>query len=91
MNMAIKRIIMSAFVAMPLLFAQQAATADLSEAATNPVSNLIQFRVQNEYTASSYNADSWGNTVLVQGVVPLRGLLSELPKCYTGLCNSLIL
>jgi hypothetical protein len=87
MNMAIKRLIMSAFVAMPLLFAQQAATADLiaqqaatadlSEAATNPVSNLIQFRMQNEYTASSYNADSWGNTVLVQGVVPVPSLASK--------------
>ena len=47
---------------------------DLGEAATNPVSNLVQFRLQNQYTASSYNADSWGNAMIVQTVVPLPSL-----------------
>jgi len=50
---------------------------DLGEAATNPVSNLIQFRLQNQYTASSYNADSWGNAAIVQAVVPLSGLANR--------------
>ncbi len=45
---------------------------DLGEAATNPVSNLIQFRLQNQYSASNYNADDWGNAMLVQTVVPLN-------------------
>jgi hypothetical protein len=44
---------------------------DLGEAATNPVSNLIQFRMQNAYTPSNYNADSWGNAATIQTVVPL--------------------
>lgn len=44
---------------------------DLGEAATNPVSNLVQFRLQNAYTPSNYNADSWGNQAIVQTVVPL--------------------
>ena len=50
---------------------------DLGEAATNPVSNLIQFRLQDQYTASSYNADSCGNAGLIQTVVPLSGLASN--------------
>ena len=38
--------------------ASEDASDDLGEAATNPVSNLVQFRLQNQYTASSYNAGS---------------------------------
>ena len=50
------------------------AADDLGEAATNPVSNLVQFRLQNQYTASSHNADSWGNAAIVQTVVPIPSL-----------------
>ena len=63
----------------PLLFTQQAVAGDedLAAAATNPVSNLVQFRLQNQYAPESYNADSWGNTALVQVVAPLSGLASK--------------
>ena len=54
-----------------------AASADLGEAATNPVSNLVQFRLQNQYTASSHNADSWGNAAIVQTVVPPPSLAKK--------------
>jgi len=68
-------------IALACLFAclvpGHAVADDLGEAATNPVSNLIQFRLQNQYTASSYNADSWGNAALVQTVVPLPSLSSK--------------
>ena len=50
---------------------------DLGEAATNPVSNLIQFRMQDQYTASSHNADSWGNAAIVQTVVPIPSLAKK--------------
>ncbi len=58
-------------------FTGAASAGDLGEAATNPVSNLIQFRLQDQYTASSYNADSWGNAATIQTVVPLSGLASK--------------
>ena len=64
-----------------MLHAQDAGGAaepqDLGAAATNPVSDLIQFRLQDQYTASSYNADGYGNAAIVQGVVPLPGLASK--------------
>jgi hypothetical protein len=50
---------------------------DLGEAATNPVANLIQFRLQDQYTASSHNADSWGNAAIVQTVVPIPSLAKK--------------
>jgi hypothetical protein len=53
------------------------ADEDLGEAATNPVSNLIQFRLQNQYTASSYNAGSWGNAAIAQTVVPIPSLAAN--------------
>ena len=44
----------------------QFASADLGEAATNPVSNLVQFRLQNQHSWENYNADSWANAAIVQ-------------------------
>jgi hypothetical protein len=70
---------MAASVAAALIFAQQVAGGDedLAAAATNPVSNLDQFRIQNQYAPESYNADSWGNTALVQAVVPLPSVADK--------------
>jgi hypothetical protein len=70
---------MAAGVAAALIFTQQAMAGDedLAAAATNPVSNLDQFRLQNQYAPSSYNADSWGNTALLQAVVPLPSVSSK--------------
>jgi len=50
------------------------AQEDLASAATNPVSNLVQFRLQDQWNPSTYNADSWGNAALMQAVVPLPGI-----------------
>jgi hypothetical protein len=59
-------------------FGQYAHAADdLAAAATNPVSNLIQFRLQDQYTSSTYNASGYANSVMVQGVVPLPDLASK--------------
>ena len=54
-----------------------AANKDLGAAATNPVSNLVQFRLQNQYSPENYNADSWSNAALAQIVAPLPGLASK--------------
>jgi hypothetical protein len=54
-----------------------AAVADLGEAATNPVSNLVQFRLQNQHSWENYNADSWSNAMLAQAVVPLPSIAAK--------------
>ena len=75
----IKRTATAVGMAAATLSAQQASAgdADLGAAATNPVSNLVQFRLQNQYAPESYNADSWGNTALIQAVAPLPSLASK--------------
>ena len=50
---------------------------DLGEAATNPVSDLIQFRLQNAYNPSVYNADGYSNAALIQTVVPIPSLAKK--------------
>ena len=60
-------------LAIGLSFGPQA-SADLGEAATNPVSNLVQFRLQNQHSWENYNADSWSNAGLIQTVIPVPSL-----------------
>ena len=50
---------------------------DLGAAATNPVSNLVQFRLQNQHTWENHNADSWANAAIVQVVAPLPSLANK--------------
>ena len=77
MKIGMKNMAMVAGMATGLILGTAASAEDLGAAATNPVSNLVQFRLQDQYTASSYNADSWGNAGLIQTVVPLSGLASN--------------
>jgi len=77
MKIGMKNMAMVAGLATGIILGTAASAEDLGAAATNPVSNLVQFRLQNQYTASSYNADSWGNAGLIQTVVPLSGLASK--------------
>jgi len=77
MKTMVKVLLMAAGLAGCIVLGNAANADDLGEAATNPVSNLVQFRLQNQYTAKSYNADSWGNAALVQTVVPLPSLASK--------------
>jgi hypothetical protein len=44
--------------------------ASLAEQATNPVAMLMQLRLQDQFTTSYRNADSWGNAAIFQGVFP---------------------
>ncbi|MEP4484193.1 hypothetical protein [Marinobacter alexandrii] len=53
------------------------ADGDLGAAATNPVANLVQFRIQNQYAPESYNADSWSNATLMQMVAPLPSIADK--------------
>ncbi|MEH6636622.1 MAG: hypothetical protein V7700_13945 [Halioglobus sp.] len=53
------------------------AAEDLGAAATNPVSNLIQFRLQDQFTASSHNVNGNSNAAIVQVVAPIPALASK--------------
>ena len=69
---------LAAFAGLLAAFASgHAISGDLGEAATNPVSNLIQFRLQNAYSPSVHNADSYSNAAIVQTVVPLSSLAKK--------------
>ena len=45
---------------------------DLAAAATNPISNLIQFQMQNSYSPHSYNANGYYNVGIIQPVIPVK-------------------
>jgi len=55
----------------------------LAEAATNPLSNLIQFQLQNQYNAQVYNADGPSNTFAIQPIVPFPLPFEEVPLLIT--------
>jgi len=77
MKLLIKHLAIVVTLAGAVTLSGTAAANDLGAAATNPVSNLVQFRLQNQYAPESYNADSWSNAALAQIVVPLPGLSSK--------------
>ncbi|MEH6468195.1 MAG: hypothetical protein V7725_01120 [Porticoccus sp.] len=60
------------------------AAENLGETATNPISNLIQFRLQDRFTASNHNVDGNSNAGIVQVVAPLPGLASKFDS-LTGI------
>ena len=46
--------------------------ANLAEAATNPLANLIQFQLQDQYNADVDNAKGYSNDFLLQPVIPVK-------------------
>ena len=46
--------------------------SSLAAAATNPIGNLIQLQLQNQYNWDSYNADGYSNAAIIQPVVPVK-------------------
>ena len=77
MTTFIKHLAIAATLTYGVAISGTAAGKDLGAAATNPVSNLVQFRLQNQYSPENYNADSWSNAALAQIVAPLPGLASK--------------
>ena len=77
MRASIKHITAVIGLAAGLGLGQIAQAADLGEAATNPVSNLVQFRLQNQHSWENYNADSWSNAAIVQVVAPIPSLANK--------------
>jgi hypothetical protein len=57
--------------------------SSLAAAATNPVSNLVQFQIQNNYTSSSYNVDGDSNAFILQPVIPIKLSSEAVPLLVT--------
>ena len=61
--------------------------ADLGAAATNPVSDLIQIRVQDQYVPDSYNVDGSSNAALIQTVVPFHLPFESVPMLVSRMTS----
>jgi hypothetical protein len=60
-----------------------AAHGSLAEAATNPLANLVQFQLQNQYNAQVYNGDGPSNTFAIQPIVPFALPFEKVPLLIT--------
>lgn len=56
---------------------------NLSEAATNPIANLVQFQLQNVYNWDNHNSSGYGNNVVIQPVVPVKLPFEKVPLLIT--------
>jgi len=57
--------------------------SSLANAATNPIANLIQFQIQNEYSPDNYNADGYSNVFILQPVIPIKLSSESVPLLVT--------
>jgi len=57
--------------------------SNLAGAATNPIANLIQFQMQDQYSPSSHNADGYSNVAIIQPVVPIKLPWEKVPLLVT--------
>jgi hypothetical protein len=55
----------------------------LAGQATNPIANLVQFQMQNTYTANSHNVSGDSNTFIIQPVVPINLDSESVPLLVT--------
>jgi len=57
--------------------------ANLAQAATNPLSNLVQFQLQNQYNWDVDNGDGYSNEFLIQPVIPFSLPFKWMPLLIT--------
>jgi len=57
--------------------------SSLAEAATNPIGNLVQLQLQNQYNWDNYNSDGYSNSAIVQPVVPFKLPWESVPLVVT--------
>ncbi len=55
----------------------------LAAAATNPIGNLIQFQLQDQYNWSNYNSDGYSNSAILQPVIPIKLNSESVPLVVT--------
>ena len=56
---------------------------NLAEAATNPISNLMQFQFQNQTNWKNYESSSYSNAFIVQPVIPFKLPWKKVPLLIT--------
>ena len=56
---------------------------NLAQAATNPISNLIQFQVINNYNWENHNSSGYSNATILQPVVPFKLPWEKVPLLIT--------
>jgi hypothetical protein len=57
--------------------------ANLAEAATNPVANLMQFQVQNVFNPDNHNSSGSSNNFIIQPVIPFKLPWEKVPVLIT--------
>jgi hypothetical protein len=57
--------------------------ANLAAAATNPVANLIQFQLQNQYNWDNHNSSGYSNEAIIQPVIPIKLPWKAVPLLVT--------
>ena len=73
----------AATVTLGLMSANVLAREDLAGAATDPISNLIQFQLQDQYNWDKNNAGGYSNALLIQPVVPIKLSSESVPLMIT--------
>lgn len=57
--------------------------ASLAAAATNPIANLVQFQLQDQYNWDNYNSSGYSNQFLIQPVAPFKLPWEKVPLLIT--------
>ena len=70
-------------IAVGLMFGSVLASEDLAKTATNPIGDMIQVQLQNQYSPSVWEMDGHLNTAIVQPVVPFDLPFESMPKMIT--------
>jgi hypothetical protein len=56
---------------------------NLSEAATNPIANLVQFQLQDAYNWDNHNSSGYSNSFVIQPVIPIKLPWEKVPLLIT--------
>jgi len=70
-------------IAVGLISANVQASEDLAKTATNPIGDMIQVQLQNQYSPSVWEMDGHSNAAIVQPVVPFDLPFKSMPKMIT--------
>ena len=63
--------------------AQVAHADSLAETATNPIGNLVQLQIQDQYNFSNYNSDGGSNLFILQPIIPIKLNWDAVPLMIT--------
>ena len=70
-------------IAVGLMSANVLASEELATKATNPIGDMIQVQLQNQYSPSVWGLDGHSNAAIIQPVVPFDLPFESMPKLIT--------